>query len=481
MHFPPGVGKARKTMSPAPSPEKNILGLLNQRRLEQGVQLFQKTFGPSNPPEPGFVLKCFEEIRNQAEFKDAYEFIHYVESWYPDHEEIKKAYFSSTKNYLSILLQKANILLQRSIEKKHDLAEKLAEVNDAMLREKFKEENQKTIKGLFETLMNDFQEINEIDPEKIAGLPGLFTCYKELGKSLQAEEVSLLLLKRQQSKDVQDHFQGEEYEQPGSGDEEGEGEASRKGFECAFEIEQLRTLFSQKRFDKVLEGLDELLEANPSLIPAFLLRARTYLELRQFEFAQRCIDQALEVSPRDPTTLQFLGDFQENKFRVLNAGGREFLKKALELGPVIGKSHFQNAANCITQALEIEPRNQDLLDLLYTCYMYLGEISKGFEVKKELALNFPTFRPTYDRENESAFCFLANFAFGENHPATSDFREIRDKFLLRSELGKRTVGLYYRISPRIVRSFRRQGIPPCLVRAVLSPIWFLAAMTKRPH
>ena len=57
--------------------------------------------------------------------------------------------------------------------------------------------------------------------------------------------------------------------------------------------------------------------------------------------------------------------------------------------------------------------------------------------------------------SEDRRCYVATYAFGADHPVTSDLRAWRDRELMPSFLGRVLVGAYYVLSPWLVGACKR--------------------------
>lgn len=74
-------------------------------------------------------------------------------------------------------------------------------------------------------------------------------------------------------------------------------------------------------------------------------------------------------------------------------------------------------------------------------------------------------------------CFIATAAFGSlNHPRIVLLREFRDLVLDKSEIGRRLISLYYRVSPGLAETLEGNDKARMLVRMLLYPLSFLAGM-----
>ncbi|MBI3038766.1 hypothetical protein HYY75_06935, partial [bacterium] len=240
-------------------------------------------------------------------------------------------------------------------------------------------------------------------------------------------------------------------------------------------LASLATLYEEKRYGDVIEKLRGFPCDRPEYIPALLLMAKAHLEMKEFKESEKSIDKALRMDPSNPNAVSFKRTFLEVKFKALIKGGTEFLKKGLELGAFLGQSHFEKAVLCLEQALEISPKDPVLLDHVYTAYQFLGLRKKASETRSLLYSVDPNFKTMFDGLKTQGLCFLAGYAYQENEAAISDFKAFRRKILLPSLLGRRLVTLYARWSPMCVQIAKQFGISPRTMRFLLSPFRFMAS------
>jgi hypothetical protein len=114
------------------------------------------------------------------------------------------------------------------------------------------------------------------------------------------------------------------------------------------------------------------------------------------------------------------------------------------------------------------------------------EFSKGFKfqyansqligkyVKSGKCRNKKEFEQVYNAINKNGdYCYIATYCFGETHPITNDLRLFK-KELLKRNLGKKLVRIYYQISPKLLNFCRKYpflGVPTKVF--IFYPLLFL--------
>jgi hypothetical protein len=69
------------------------------------------------------------------------------------------------------------------------------------------------------------------------------------------------------------------------------------------------------------------------------------------------------------------------------------------------------------------------------------------------------------------YCFIATAAYGDpSHPHVKILREFRDRYLLKSRVGRSLVDLYYRYSPPVARFVEKHPVLKAVSRAALYPV-----------
>lgn len=71
-------------------------------------------------------------------------------------------------------------------------------------------------------------------------------------------------------------------------------------------------------------------------------------------------------------------------------------------------------------------------------------------------------------------CYVATYAFGADHPVTSDLRAWRDRVLMPTCAGRGLVGVYYALSPWLVGACKRW---PALGRLIKRGVQRFSRMT----
>jgi hypothetical protein len=98
-------------------------------------------------------------------------------------------------------------------------------------------------------------------------------------------------------------------------------------------------------------------------------------------------------------------------------------------------------------------------------------------LKKSVFKNTDAFRNAYQQIFvQSKKCYVVTFCFGEHHPTTLAFRELKD-LLLGYPLGRDFIQIYYRVSSDIVPKWEGKLIPCLVSRIFLVPLLNLFSKT----
>jgi hypothetical protein len=110
------------------------------------------------------------------------------------------------------------------------------------------------------------------------------------------------------------------------------------------------------------------------------------------------------------------------------------------------------------------------------------DIVKKAEAYKKQARNTEIFKKlTRDLMNKRNYCFVATAVFEapQDLPLIDELRSFRDEQLLKSVLGRRTVNLYYRLSPTLVELLERQACLKAPVAVVLRGVVRVISFLRR--
>jgi len=445
--------------------EKKIYALFQKGEFEKALEIFGETFSTENHPEPSFVMKCFVELNRYKAHNEAFKFLSGIVGWYPKNLEIERAFKLSKKIVYDVLIVKGNSLVEKARQKAQLFSETIDEI-DILRRGKIEEENQKIIYSYYEQALEIFLKAHNLDESSLGAISGISRCYKELGKPDKANEYTNLLKRGSMPPTPVD-----EPEEPSSSTVDN---APSPAQYAEIEMGLARDLFSRRKFKEALATLDRQITADPRDIQALLFKARTHLELHEFQTAESCIDKALLIDQDNSELIQYKSDFLENKLKVLTHGATVFLKKGLKLGRTLGRPFFKKALICLRQAVDIFPGDLAILDQIYTCLVFLGKDTQAKQHLRELRRISPEFITTLEKTRSSSICFLAEFAFADDYAALEDFRKIRRELLLNNPIGQRLVTFYCRLSPHMLFTAKVLGIPPVFMRGILNPVRFFA-------
>ncbi len=460
--------------------ENKILQLVVRNAFPAGMELLKDSFGPAKPPAFDFIQRIFTELNRQGRNREAWDFMTQVAVWVQRHPEVQRMLETARRIYYDSLLVEGNNVMEAARQKLQVFAESL-EGMDALHRDRIEKENRQTLEDLYREALRIYQLAHEVSPRALGALTGMFRCHKELRNQAEAAELSRLIeevyAEEPADAKAKKDAEGEEEETPSPTPELLEIRSVPADLEV--EMRRIQEMFDRGEKDETIAALDLLLLGNPQFIPGLLLKARVLASRREFKPAQRLIDEATRIDARDKRVQEARIEFLEHKFKLLVAGASEFLDQGLRLGTLLGRSFFERALVCINQGLEICPDDLTLLDQRYTCLVYLERMEEAREARKDLYIAAPQYVASFERENRSALCFLAGFAYEGRPGALEAFRTLRREWLVPFPAGRTFIAWYCRHAPGWVALARARRWPPSLFRALLAPLHLLGSCLNR--
>lgn len=168
---------------------------------------------------------------------------------------------------------------------------------------------------------------------------------------------------------------------------------------------QLQTSFANKSFSSVLFQANSLLDGSPAFTAAKVMQCDAMIELKQFDKAKKLAGELYTLEPRNSEVLRVRGlahyytgniDSARSHFSEVlrfdpdNKSARELLKmmKRLEAKKAEGNDLFKanknvEAVQAYTEALAIDPLNQDYNSVLYSnrsaAFVRLGQWQKALD------------------------------------------------------------------------------------------------------
>lgn len=443
--------------------EEKVLFFLGKNNHKDALEAFFSFFSQKAPCEKDFVIQILSELNRLRNFEKVFETINNVSQWFPNDPDLVKAEKRTKKNYYFFLCEKANKVINTAHERKARF-ESEASTLDKLYKEKLMVENQKAVKAFFLEALKIFQKAHELHPDGFEALFGLSNCFKQIGDNESAKRVEEVLSELSKTESPEIAHREEEVDPTLALKED--LEVPRE-----FDLSPLEILFEEKKYDKVLEAIDQILMRNEEFVPALVLKAKIHLQRKEFIVAENCIDRGIKFEPNNLFLHDFRLDFLDHKFKLLTRGGTQFLKKGIQLGPTLGNSNFQKAINCFESALRITAGDSIILDHLYTALMYVDEKEKAKAVKQEILIYSPGFETTFDKHRHRSMCFIVQCAFPGEENIIRDFRRFRNFHLLHFPGGIPLNSLYHRVSPRLVRALRKKQFLVFLIRQILNVVW----------
>ncbi|NCB39286.1 MAG: hypothetical protein EOM80_10985 [Erysipelotrichia bacterium] len=452
--------------------KQKITNLFRTRDQVAAIKLFYKFFTEENPADAEFVNFVYLEINRRRLFEEGYKFMKTTAVWHPDNPHIQDLLDNSVAIYFENLALKGNNLLSEYDEKSVRFAKGLSRL-DMLSRERMRTENTKTLTSICNNALEHFLKAYSLRPQTPSPsiIKGLTRCYTLLGDEKKIED-----LERVTNELYGNVSKNEPHEAPVK-------PPPQKAPELLIEvepakIEHLENLLTEKKYDELIEAVDLLHKDYVISVPLLLLKVKALVELKKFKPIEAILSSA-ETQNRYLKEIKETRNYvNETKRQILVTAGSVYLKKAMTLGPTMGRRHFMMARDLLEKAVKIVPGDLDLLDQLYTAYKYLGEEDGAFDAKAVMYHVNQSFTPTFDRKNSSSLCFIASFAFVGQPETVNEFRWFRREFLLQSKSGRQLNSFYVRWSPKFVNFATHYAIARPLCRFLLLPFLLFIRFLK---
>lgn len=460
------------TMKEAPGKiieaKKRIIAHIRGRENTQALKLFHKFFSTENPPDPQFVINVYTEFNKLDQIELGFRFVEEVAPWLPEEAEVQELRTTALKIYFDRLLVQGNKLLTDREERANKFQESLKRT-DSLSKEKVKEENEKILLNITNKALDNYRRAYEINSDSMGAITGLYRCYKILNDIENISRFQTIL---------------EEKNPLIYGDKEQEladkASISAQEFDIEeFNLHEVKELYDKNKYEEVIQRVDFLHLTHKISVPLLLLKAESLAALKRFKEADKVIFEAEKRNLCLKEVRELKNNLYEVKYDLLSRAGEVYLKKALELGPSLGKAHFEKARICLKKALEIFPDNIDLLDQIYTVHKYLKEDEEAFQTKATIYLLNNRFIPTFDREDTSTLCFIATFAYQGSINEIEVFRWFRRELLLPYSFGRMINCWYVKYSPCLTTFLRNANFSPLPFRALLYPMLAIFRVLKQ--
>lgn len=448
--------------------KKRILSQIKNREVNVALKLYYKYFSQNNPPDAIFVNKLYTEFNKLNKFEMCFRLAQEAANWLPDEKELVDLKKQALKIYFNHLQAEGNRLIGEREDKASKFYEDIKKA-DSLTKEKIKEENEKILKNLTIKALENFQKAYDLNNDSLGAINGLFRCYKLLGDEENITKYQTIL------EEKNPHLHGkqkqEEAEKNTLADQEFDIEE--------FNIKEVKNLYDKNRYHDVIAKVDFLHLTHKLCVPLLLLKAESLVALKRFKEADQVLFEAEKQNTHSKDVRDLKNNITELKYNLLSRAGEIYLKKALELGPSLGESHFRKARACLKKALAIFPDNLDLLDKQYTVLKYLKRDEEAFKTKAMIYVLNEKYIPTFDKAGSRSLCFLASYAYAR-HPANLDcFRWFRREILLQSETGKCLNSKYVKYSPKILDKARALNLSPQIFRILLFPALLMIKALKK--
>lgn len=448
--------------------KKRVLSQIKNREINLALKLYYKHFSQENPPDPLFVKKVYTQLNKLNKYEMCLHLAQEASDWQPEEKELVDLKKQALTIYFNHLQAEGNRYLGEREEKASKFFEDVKKL-DSLTKEKIKEENEKILKNITFKALENFQKAYELNRDRLGPINGLFRCYKILGDEENIRKYQTIL--EEKNPLLQGKQKQEEAEKNTLADQEFDIEE--------FNIKDVQNLYDKNRFKEVIEKVDFLHLTHKICVPLLLLKAESLVALKRFKEADQVLFEAEKQNTHSKVVRELKNNITELKYNLLSRAGEIYLKKALELGPSLGESHFKKSRACLKKALEIFPDNLDLLDQQYTVLKYLKKDEEAFKTKAMIYVLNEKHIPTFDKAGSRSMCFLASFAYARQPDKLDSFRWFRREILLQTEVGKCLNSKYVKYSPRILHKARSINLPPKLFRIILFPVLILIKILQK--
>ena len=439
--------------------KKRILNHIKGRETGPALKLFHKHFNNENPPDPQFVINAYNEFNRIDQIELGFRFVEEIAPWIPEESDVQELRSNALKIYFDSLLVKGNRLLTEREDKANNFHESLKRT-DSLSKDKVAEENEKILLHVTTTALESFKRAYEINSDSMGAITGLYRCYKILGdepnisrfQTILEEKNPLIYGSKEQEKAEKESISAQEFDIE------------------EFNLNEVKTLYEKNNYVEVISRVDFLHLTHKISVPLLLLKAESLASLKRFKEADKVVFEAEKYSTCIKEVRELKNNLYELKYGLLSNAGSVYLKKALELGPSLGDSHFKKARICLRKALEIFPDNIELLDQQYTVLRYLKQDEEAFKTKALIYLLNNQFIPSFDREGTNTLCFIATYAYEGSIREIEVFRWFRREFLLPYKLGRHLNCCYVKYSSRLTEKLKKADVSPLIFRILLFPV-----------
>jgi len=450
-----------------PEIKKKILTHIKGRENSQALKLFHKHFSQDFPPDPQFVINIFTELNRLDQIEAGYRFVEEVAPWMPEEGEIQELRSTALKIFFDRLLVTGNKLLTEREDKANKFHDSLKKT-DSLSKEKVKEENEKILLSITQRALDSFQQAYEINSDSMVAITGLFRCYQILNDEENVKRFKTILEEKNPLR-----YGGEEHEEA----EKSSISAREFDIEDA-NLNEVKALYEKNLYREVIQKVDFLHLTHRISVPLLLFKAESLAALKRFKEADKVLFEAEKTNVCLKEVRELKNNLCELKYGLLSNAGEVYLKKALELGPSLGDSHFRKARICLRKALEIFPENIDLLDQQYTVLRYLKQDEEAFKTKAMIYLLNNRFIPSFDREGTNTLCFIATYAYKGKIREIETFRWFRREYLLPCNAGRIFNCYYVKYGSKFTSFVSRKKIPPGIFRFFLEPVRLILSFLR---
>lgn len=457
--------------------KRKVISLMRSREHASALKLYHRSFSAECPADPEFLDSFFIELNKVNMHEVAYEVLKEASSWHPDNDRVEELLKNATGIYFDSLVLHGNNLLYERDDKEAKFTESIKKA-DSLAREKMREENDKILSAVVQKAMETYRKALELKGDSVPALSGLMRCHQILGENDLVEELNARIEELSPALKSREKTRQELAREAELAEEERKRQAARELELEESAINNVKKLFTEKKYHDVIRQVDELHLSYRTTVPLLLLKARSFAELRRFSAADQIIREAEHHNRNINEVLEIKNNINETKYGILCKAAGIYLHKGLELGLSLGEGHFRRAQKCIVKALEYVPENVDLLDQLYTTQKYLGQLEDSYKTKAMIYVINKKYVTSFDRESSSSLCFIASFAYRGDPEVVNEFRWFRREFLLTSRVGMALNSVYVRTSPSITRAVENYRFSRPFFRAFLYPVRLMIGLLQ---
>ena len=260
--------------------KRKIISLVKKREAKEALKLFHKNFTNEKPAELEFIKNLYVELNRADYYKENFDLLVQIAVWYPDSIEFQDIFENATQTYVNKLILQANNIKFERLEKEESLKESLKKA-DSITRERMQVENSKQLKALNEKSKELYKLAVTYSPNNLTAYKGWLECCVIDNDEEEIEKLKAKIEELSPSRQSQSNVSNENLDNP----------ESKKEKEVDIN-EVCETLFNEKKYEELINKIDNLENKELLVSKSLLLKARSLVELKRFKEADKAIFDA---------------------------------------------------------------------------------------------------------------------------------------------------------------------------------------------